>query len=78
MYSLIITSKSLKTLGLNKLKTIENGDVVIKAESLCLHNTIDWISILNKKNSLNINKQITLENSCGIKLNERDFSKPTF
>ena len=66
MFSVIIHSKSLKTLGLIKLRSIENGDVHIKGESLCLHNSIDWVSILNRKNSISLNKGVPDTNTtCG-------------
>ena len=49
--------KSLKTLNLNKLRVIEKGDVYLKTESLCMFDSINWSSILNKMNRININKQ---------------------
>jgi L1 cell adhesion molecule len=42
---------------LNKLKVIEKGDVYLKTESLCMFDSINWSSILNKMNGININKQ---------------------
>jgi hypothetical protein len=64
---LIITSKSLKTLNLNKLKVIEKGDVYLKTESLCMFDTINWSSILNKINSVSFNPQNVeyAKNNCG-------------
>ena len=64
-YSIVIQGKSLRTLGLTKLRSIENGEVYIKAESLCLCNTIKWDSILNIKNSLTYSKSINQEINCG-------------
>ncbi len=55
-YSMIIHSKSLKTLDLFKLKQIEKGDVILKTDSLCLSNTIDWEAIINRKNSFILNQ----------------------
>jgi hypothetical protein len=60
-YSLIITSKSLRTLGLTKLKSIENGEIHVKAEALCLHHTIDWAAILHSSNSWTINTLTTVQ-----------------
>ena len=62
---MVITSKSLKTLGLTKLKSIENGEVHLKAESLCLHDSINWDLILSTKNSLTYNKLINEGKNCG-------------
>ena len=49
---MIVFSKSLKTLGLNKLRAIENGIVQLQTEVLCLFDTINWTSILSRENSL--------------------------
>lgn len=62
-FSVIIHSDSLKTLGLKKLKTIENGDVHLQTSSICLEDTIDWKPIMNKNNSIRVNKISTRE-SC--------------
>lgn len=62
-YSLIITGKSLRFLSLKKLRSIENGDIVLSAQNLCLHDTIDWEIITKRKNSL-INN-IKSNGSCG-------------
>ncbi|CAF0744980.1 unnamed protein product [Brachionus calyciflorus] len=60
-YSLIVSGKSLRTLNLKKLKSIENGDVYLSAELLCLHNTIDWFSITKRNNSLILKSNTSLQ-----------------
>ncbi len=62
---MIITSKSLKTLGLTKLKSIENGEVHLKAESLCLYDTINWDLMLSTKNALAYSKSTMEGKNCG-------------
>ena len=62
---MVITSKSLKTLGLTKLNSIENGEVHLKGESLCLHDSINWDLILSTKNSLTYNKLTNEGKNCG-------------
>ena len=54
----------MKTLGLTKLRSIENGEVHLKAESLCLHDTINWESILNSKNSYTLSKITNEDKNC--------------
>ncbi|RNA35666.1 Epidermal growth factor receptor, partial [Brachionus plicatilis] len=62
-YSLIIAGKSLRFLNLKKLRSIENGEIYLSAENLCLHNTINWQAITKKKNSV-IDK-LKMKPSCG-------------
>ena len=58
----------MRTLGLKKLKTIEKGDVYLKTDRLCLSETIDWTSILNRKNSITVDSKNVefAKNNCGI------------
>lgn len=63
-FSMVIFSKSLRTLGLNKLKKIEKGEVYFKTEQLCLSNTIDWKSIVSQPNSLTISQNETMKQTC--------------
>jgi hypothetical protein len=64
---MIVSSPTLKTLDLNKLHTIEIGDVLFQVKELCLLDTINWEPITKKKNSLTVNEQNTLyakQNCC--------------
>jgi hypothetical protein len=58
----IIHADSLKTLGLLKLRKIENGDVHLQTSQICLEDTIDWGAIMNRNNSIRVIKQSTREN----------------
>ena len=63
----MILSNSIKTLGLNKLKSIENGQIHFQTEQLCLHDTINWNLITNKTNSFFVAKTNIdySKNNCG-------------
>lgn len=65
--ALIVSSKSLKTLGLNNLKKIDNGKVFLQTESLCLFDSIDWGKILTSVNNFNIKSSniIYAKENCG-------------
>jgi len=70
----VIVSNSIKTLGLNKLKSIENGQIYFLTEQLCLHDTINWHLITNKTNSIFVSKTNVeySKHNCG---NLFDFSR---
>jgi hypothetical protein len=66
----VITSNSLRTLGLNKLGRIENGIVHLQTDKLCLYDTINWQLILNKTNTFSVKKEnieFIKQNTCGKK-----------
>lgn len=65
-FSLIIVGQSLKTLNLNKLRSIENGKVLISAENLCLDDTINWEAITGRNNSMEKIKKNSP--NCGIEI----------
>ena len=61
-YSLLIISTKLKTLGLNKLKSVERGSIRFQTERLCLHDTINWTLIANRNDSFKIQVENSKEN----------------
>uniref|UniRef100_A0A1I7XHA7 receptor protein-tyrosine kinase n=1 Tax=Heterorhabditis bacteriophora TaxID=37862 RepID=A0A1I7XHA7_HETBA len=67
-YSLVITKNdNLRTLGLRKLKTIKAGNVIIyENHMLCLANTINWTSILQKHGEARILTNMN-ESKCAVR-----------
>ena len=61
---MIILSKSLKTLGLNRLRRIEKGEVLLKTDSLCLGETIDWHTIIQRKNAFLLSQNESYTKEC--------------
>ena len=47
-FGMVINSKSIKTLNLKSFQKLENGRIIIKSESLCLHDSIYWPTISSK------------------------------
>ena len=58
---MIINCNNLKTLSLKNFKKLENGRIVIKSESLCLHDSIVWSAISSNK----VEFIYKLNSSCG-------------